>query len=1280
MGDDDSRLRSGSCSSNSTSGSYAQGPCTPLNMLSVEEVSQLLKAIGMGEHAAAFAANEVDGECLSYCDDEGDLIELGVATPVAARVLLQIVLDFKLNGAPQRLLEVAAGPSDDTTNSNANEAVEATPAAVSTELIHAPRSEIVTSALFLQGESESRPSSDSAHSAAASAVPHEQSADPLVRLVTCFSTHGLPALHTAESSHHQQQRQRQHWQCDLCRRGTGSQSATWAATRHHCSLCDITLCSECYDVQHTSSAHSAGSGSAGMHSSADAMPVESAPYAAPAMRGYATAALPPPSAPPVPTAVSEAVDAAEPRTVASTAPADSAHAAYLTQRPPNDPLPVPPVEESHRTRNRTATATTTIAATAAASTAVDAAELPAVIDVHVHHHQMRICDRQSDGWACDARWLPGGCRSGCTGFRQLRGHRRWRCERCDYDLCDGCVAELCHTPIMRNADGDRIYLGSQRAFVSVTELNGVCDGSGLRGNRVFYCGQLKNECRCGSCDGRCGPENGCPCSSCLMELMSRSYASSASTPTYAAAYPAAPASVAGLPDFINVSDHYHTLKRFARNDGWACDGRHLPGGCRSGCTDFRQLTHQMHHRWRCMDGCDYDLCGRCVEALRRPVQRNADGAEVHFGSGSSWARAQRLGLNDRGGFAGLRCSEVYFCGRQQHQCRCGRCDGRCGPTNGCPCDACLALLHQEHVDVHTAVATPTARGSTELRNHVALSTALQLTAVATAAARRESTTVVAESAVILDPLCFNHHRMIFIPTDTEEPPSSSGSGSGGGRSSGSGSSNDDGSGKVDSSAGEDGASAGNDTLPLTFSRGDVGKVLRVWWPRYNRYFYGRIAKYDSRSCIHTVCYEDGDVRAYNMRTTSSKVQVIDVPKEVFRGASCTSDLPMIVSTRNMHHYHVTVNLAAQWHKQQLQSANGSAAVPAATTAATAGGAASFNSKLSAAEDDDYVNQHGADTAAAAAASEGAPVADGGRLTPLLAPAAEEMRANLRGRRCWTCTLCGRQPGGMSDARTAFGSYSCLPCRADICIECFTAESGACVNPTDEEGHVMRFTLHRPPLATATAIRNAASAAADGAADKHIWRCVVCLKSGKVRSGGQCSSRFFCLLCRQDMCSSCASQSNSGNSSSSGYGAAATALPLESAEDNISNRRVRCDSTASASVSTATATATVASGGDGSANAPPAVVPLVLSAASVDVDQSTVPLDAAEVVACALEVDADVMTSSLARVGRYLRQPVAEATAVRVTEVHAVEPSAASAVTAAAYLADDYSQDDASDSN
>jgi hypothetical protein len=47
---------------------------------------------------------------------------------------------------------------------------------------------------------------------------------------------------------------------------------------------------------------------------------------------------------------------------------------------------------------------------------------------------------QDNGWSCSGmNILPGGCKKGCTGFRQSGGWDRWRCAHCDFDLCDECL-------------------------------------------------------------------------------------------------------------------------------------------------------------------------------------------------------------------------------------------------------------------------------------------------------------------------------------------------------------------------------------------------------------------------------------------------------------------------------------------------------------------------------------------------------------------------------------------------------------------------------------------------------------------------------------------------------------------------------------------------------------------------------------------------------------------------------------------------------------------------
>ena len=53
-------------------------------------------------------------------------------------------------------------------------------------------------------------------------------------------------------------------------------------------------------------------------------------------------------------------------------------------------------------------------------------------------HALRALPPSGSGWSCSGMDLPGGCLSGITGFCQTSGMGQFRCEPCDYDLCDAC--------------------------------------------------------------------------------------------------------------------------------------------------------------------------------------------------------------------------------------------------------------------------------------------------------------------------------------------------------------------------------------------------------------------------------------------------------------------------------------------------------------------------------------------------------------------------------------------------------------------------------------------------------------------------------------------------------------------------------------------------------------------------------------------------------------------------------------------------------------------------
>ena len=54
-------------------------------------------------------------------------------------------------------------------------------------------------------------------------------------------------------------------------------------------------------------------------------------------------------------------------------------------------------------------------------------------------HALKCLGKRTNGWACDARNEPGGCKHGPHGFYQSSNWIDWRCNQCDYDLCGLCV-------------------------------------------------------------------------------------------------------------------------------------------------------------------------------------------------------------------------------------------------------------------------------------------------------------------------------------------------------------------------------------------------------------------------------------------------------------------------------------------------------------------------------------------------------------------------------------------------------------------------------------------------------------------------------------------------------------------------------------------------------------------------------------------------------------------------------------------------------------------------
>ena len=69
---------------------------------------------------------------------------------------------------------------------------------------------------------------------------------------------------------------------------------------------------------------------------------------------------------------------------------------------------------------------------------------------------------------------------------------------------------------------------------------------------------------------------------------------------------------------------------------------------------------------------------------RKHIKTNRSGDVVKQGGGRNYDLS--------GGFTRLTPDKIWYCGKKKDECKCGTCDGTCGPTNGCPCQDGFALL------------------------------------------------------------------------------------------------------------------------------------------------------------------------------------------------------------------------------------------------------------------------------------------------------------------------------------------------------------------------------------------------------------------------------------------------------------------------------------------------------------------------------------------------------------------------------------------------------------
>ena len=220
------------------------------------------------------------------------------------------------------------------------------------------------------------------------------------------------------------------------------------------------------------------------------------------------------------------------------------------------------------------------------------------MQVSLHRHQLSLSNRDN-GWACDGRHTTAGCLQKCTGFDQTKGWKRYRCAACDYDLCVTCTRAY---SVEKSNEIQQVQVTThQHTLRRDYRDNGwSCDGKNealgcLRGCTGFSQSKGWKRYRCSACDYDL-------CGKCALIQYSSQNSSQ---------------------NIVKTSAHRHSLQLSQRDNGWACDGRKLRGGCRKGCTGFNQTRGWV--RYRCKS-CDFDLCEQCTKkySLSQPRVPEAD--------------------------------------------------------------------------------------------------------------------------------------------------------------------------------------------------------------------------------------------------------------------------------------------------------------------------------------------------------------------------------------------------------------------------------------------------------------------------------------------------------------------------------------------------------------------------------------------------------------------------------------------------------------------------------
>ena len=127
---------------------------------------------------------------------------------------------------------------------------------------------------------------------------------------------------------------------------------------------------------------------------------------------------------------------------------------------------------------------------------------------NVHNHPLVFLDKKKENnWVCDGRKLNQRCFSGITDFGQAKNISRFRCEICDFDLCENCMNHYKKQYYYKIYNFYKIPVHKHSLkYLEKTRDNGwACDGRKLNegclsGTTGFYQTNGFERFRCENCD------------------------------------------------------------------------------------------------------------------------------------------------------------------------------------------------------------------------------------------------------------------------------------------------------------------------------------------------------------------------------------------------------------------------------------------------------------------------------------------------------------------------------------------------------------------------------------------------------------------------------------------------------------------------------------------------------------------------------------------------------------------------------------------------------------